>query len=185
MKEKKIFPWPTVSGYTYHTVVSALQKTIRKGLETEALFWSTELFLSDYASHAWRRLLTIAVEDISLDEKEVFGSVKELHETWKERKKEADAKLFFIRAVFILVDAKKSRIVDNANIVYFEGTRPKNKIPDYALDIHTTEGRKMGRGQKHFFEEGAKLNNCDSRPDFYEELAKNIRIRNEKKETKS
>ena len=30
-------------------------------------------------------------------------------------------------------------------------------IPDWALDQHTTEGRRMGRGLDHFRSEGAKL----------------------------
>jgi hypothetical protein len=33
----KIFPWPTVGGYDYFEVISALQKSIRRGLE-EALY---------------------------------------------------------------------------------------------------------------------------------------------------
>jgi hypothetical protein len=31
------------------------------------------------------------------------------------------------------------------------------EIPDYAIDMHTLKGKKMGRGVKHFFEEGSKL----------------------------
>jgi hypothetical protein len=30
-------------------------------------------------------------------------------------------------------------------------------IPDYALDMHTARGSKMGRDLQHFLEEGAKL----------------------------
>ncbi|MCK4515937.1 MAG: hypothetical protein KAU31_11805, partial [Spirochaetaceae bacterium] len=30
-------------------------------------------------------------------------------------------------------------------------------IPDYALDMHTAEGKKLGRGLQHFLEEGAQV----------------------------
>jgi hypothetical protein len=30
-------------------------------------------------------------------------------------------------------------------------------LPDYAFDIHTTKGRKMGRGMKHFRESSTQL----------------------------
>ena len=45
------------------------------------------------------------------------------------------------------------------------------EIPEYALDIHNYRGRKMGRGNKHFLEEGAKiLNEKGENP--YKKLAK-------------
>jgi len=59
----KAFPWLTAGGYDYYEVASALQKSIRRGLEDDALFWATELYISDYAAHAWKRLLVIASED--------------------------------------------------------------------------------------------------------------------------
>jgi hypothetical protein len=31
-------------------------------------------------------------------------------------------------------------------------------IPDYALDMHTAEGQKKGRGRRHFFEEASRTN---------------------------
>jgi hypothetical protein len=30
-------------------------------------------------------------------------------------------------------------------------------IPDYALDMHTAEGQKKGRGRRHFFEEASRI----------------------------
>ena len=35
----------------------------------------------------------------------------------------------------------------------------KLEIPDYALDMHTVRGKMMGRGIKHFLDEGIKLTN--------------------------
>jgi hypothetical protein len=48
----------------------------------------------------------------------------------------------------------------------------RREIPDHALDKHTMRGRKMGRGSKHFFEEGSKLVN-KTVDDPFEERAKN------------
>ncbi len=31
------------------------------------------------------------------------------------------------------------------------------EVPDIALDKHTRRGQEMGRGSKHFFEEGTKV----------------------------
>ena len=170
----KTFPWNTVGGYDFYEVLSALQKTIRRGEQDSALFWSTELYLSEYESHAWRRLLVIASEDVGIADAEVFTQVRALYDTWMERKKEGDAKLFFVDAVLRLVLAKKSRITDNALVVFFEGERPKFEIPNFALDIHTNRGRELGRTQKHFFEEGARLENS-TLVDPYERDAKEIR----------
>lgn len=174
--ETAIFPWPTVGGYDYYEVVSALQKTIRRGDRDAALFWATELYLSKYEAHAWRRMLIIASEDVGIAAPFVFIQIRLLYDTWVERKKEDDAKLFFIDAILRLVDAAKCRITDSATIVFFEGERPRKDIPDYALDVHTEAGRRLGRGYSHFFTEGAKLENITI-PDPYERRAKEIRIK--------
>ena len=44
-------------------------------------------------------------------------------------------------------------------------------IPDFALDQHTLEGRKMGRGLDHFRSEGAKLVPPPTEPDPFENEA--------------
>lgn len=173
----KTFPWPTVGGYDYYEVVSALQKAIRRGEEEEALFWGTELYLSEYADHAWKRLLVISSEDVGIAAPEVSVRVKTLCDLYKNDKKSGEARLFFIHAILLLGRASKSRIVDHATIVFFEGLREKREIPDYALDVHTTRGRSMGRGYEHFFEKGAVLNNEADLTDEYRDRAKSIRCR--------
>ena len=176
MSDKKQFPWKTVGEYDLYEVMSALQKTIRRGDRDAALYWATELYLSEYESHAWRRLLVIASEDVGLADPMVFVQIRLLYDTWVERKKEGDAKLYFVDAVLRLVNATKSRITDSATITFFEGERLHKNIPDYALDIHTEAGKRLGRGYSHFFTEGAKLESITI-PDPYESQAKEIRIR--------
>ena len=174
----KRFPWPTVGGYDFYEVLSALQKSIRRGMEREALFWATELYLSDYAPHAWARLRIIASEDIGVADSNVAVQVRALYDNWQDRKPkngtppldEEDTWLYFVHAVLILVRAPHSRIVDNA-VAYFKGNRAVLEIPDWALDKHTARGRAMGRGEEHFQKEGAKLENRSPLPDPYEEAS--------------
>ena len=173
---RKEFPWETVGGYDLYEVMSALQKTIRRGDQDAALYWATELYLSGYEGHAWGRLLVIASEDVGIADPMVFVQVRLLHDTWKERKKEKDARLYFVDAVLRLARADKSRIADHAAIVFFEGPRSHRDIPDYALDVHTEAGRKLGRGNAHFFAEGTKLERA-SGMDPYEQDAREIRTR--------
>jgi hypothetical protein len=44
-------------------------------------------------------------------------------------------------------------------------------VPDWAFDQHTQKGKRMGRGLKHFREEGAKLHPEPSGDDPYIEEA--------------
>ena len=53
----------TVRGYRLGDVVSALQKTIRRGDARLAGYFAIEMFESNFAAYAWRRLLTISAED--------------------------------------------------------------------------------------------------------------------------
>ena len=84
---KNVFPWKTVGGYDFYEVLSAMQKTLRRGLEKEALFWATELSLSNYAPHAWTRFLIIASEDVGMADPYVCVQIRSLHEAWKEKTK--------------------------------------------------------------------------------------------------
>jgi hypothetical protein len=52
-----------------------------------------------------------------------------------------------------------SALVDTALITMYQGERPRLEVPDYALDQHTSRGRRMDRGVNHFFDEGAKCAN--------------------------
>jgi len=176
------FPWPTVGGYDYYEVVSALQKSIRRGLEEDALFWATELYMSDYAPHAWGRLLVIASEDVGPAQNSAVLVVKALHGMWSEEKKSGEARLWFVHAVLALVRAPKSRIVDHATITFFEGERENKQVPDWALDVHTKAGRAKERGYEHFFDEGATLR-AEALEDPYKRRARGIRCGKDKKKS--
>jgi replication-associated recombination protein RarA len=160
-------------------VTSSFQKCVRRGDEDGALFWGTELCMSGYSEYAWKRMKIMVSEDVGLAEPTLPATISALYQNWKEQAKKKDAKheperLFIVHAILLLVRARKSRMVDSALITYFEGGRPRRDVPEFALDRHTTAGRKMGRGWAHFFDEGAKLANIGL-DDPYEQTARSLR----------
>lgn len=146
-------------------VASAMQKAIRRGDERSAMYWATELDLAGYTGYVWKRLRIIASEDVGLADSNVFVQVWTLNQAWLELKKASSndkaqsRRLHLLHAVAILARAPKSRMLDHAFMVFYEGERPRIEVPDHALDKHTARGRKLGRGEDHFFEEAALLEN--------------------------
>lgn len=170
MSEQYELPRTTCSGFMLDEVKSALQKSIRRGLEEDALYWAAELSKSD-PDILWKRLKVIASEDVGLAYPGAAIIVRLLYENWKESDKNREGRLFVTHAVLALARAKKSRINDHATILAFNGGLAKRSVPDYALDKHTARGRDMSRGFQHFFSVGAKLENVGLEDDPYENRA--------------
>lgn len=149
------------NGYAFGEVASALQKAVRRGNETDALYWAVELDISGYSEYLWKRLRIMSSEDVGLAEPMMPATVRALYESWLElhRKKDDGERLFLIHAVLLLVRARKSRLVDNCLIASYGNHLAGKEIPDYALDKHTLRGKSMGRGFDHFLEVGAHLEN--------------------------
>jgi replication-associated recombination protein RarA len=174
----------SVGGYNMGEVTSALQKSIRRGREEDAIFWATELDLSTYGEYCWKRLKIMASEDVGMADPNVAVQIQSLYAMWDAQKKKKDTyaypeRLFLVHAVMILANAPKSRKVDNALWLMYpdgENAREKREIPDYALDKHTMRGRQMKRGFEHFFEEGARLENCTVE-DPYEARAREMALK--------
>jgi replication-associated recombination protein RarA len=160
----------TRGGFVMDEVASALQKTIRRGQERQAIFWATELDLTGYGNYAWKRLRIICSEDVGLAWPEGPAVIRALYENWQEtRKAEKDrpperstAMLFLVHAVCLLARAPKSRVVDNACVVFYTGDRATigMEIPEYALDHHTVRGRKLGRTQATAYDESYRIENA-------------------------
>jgi replication-associated recombination protein RarA len=172
-KEGNIEPPQTLRGYYLDEVKSALQKTIRRGKEYEAVYWATELESFNEKTGAgatmlWDRLRVIASEDVSIAEPHAPLIIAALKEAYNDavKKKNASYRLFFVHAVLFLARSRKCRVTDdlvvtvNGNIKFNQERLP---MPDYAIDMHTHRGRERGRvgtnGIKRFLEEGAKLKN--------------------------
>lgn len=180
----------TKNGYDLWEASSAIQKSIRRGDEDTALFFTAELWLSGFGEYVWKRLRIISSEDVGLAEPNISANIQALYQMYVEQTKKSDGKhsperLFLVHAVLMLCRARKSRLVDWTLVTYFAGHDGRgNKllaIPDVALDKHTSRGRKMGRGFEHFFKEGTKLENHTPMEGEakMKERAKKIKMRDE------
>lgn len=163
--------------YDFYELLSALQKEIRRGNEYEAMFWAVKLE-SLNAEELWNRLRVIASEDIGPANPLMPILIETLRKQYFDaREKEDDSyRLFLSNAISSLSRSGTSRIADDLlNVVYGEIQHEGRRIaiPDYALDMHTLRGKKMGRGFEHFFSEGAKLKN-EAFENPYTERAKEI-----------
>ncbi len=173
----------TVGGYNCAEVASAMQKCIRRGLEPDALFWATELDRSNFGEYVFKRLRIIASEDVGLADPHAAIGLRTLYDNWRDQRKKDDTRhaperLFLVHAVMLLCRAAKSRSVDHALVVCYEGERPKREVPDFALDKHTGRGRARKRAWKHWWEEGCVLDrprDIDRLAYDYETAAREIR----------
>ena len=165
MAENKWFEQKTVNGYFAHEVASAMQKEIRRCNPEAAMYWASELFLSNFDNYCWKRLEIIMVEDVDITQTGLFADIHALRMTAaagrKERREgrpDERESLCLMAAVTRLACARKSRINCNATVFYTQMPRQDLRpIPDYALDRHTFAGKRKGRDWEHFFVEGAAI----------------------------
>ncbi|MBU0666622.1 MAG: hypothetical protein ABIC91_00540 [Nanoarchaeota archaeon] len=162
-KQIKFSELQTISGYSADQVISALQKEIRRGNFENACFFCMELLDSGniFINKFWERMSVIVVEDVS--DVHAINTVRNLKETYfdLENSKKWDKDMQAIKAVQILCEAKKDRIVseiyDYMKIKRKEGL--KIKIPKYAIDMHTKQGKKEKKDYLHFLQISSKINN--------------------------
>jgi replication-associated recombination protein RarA len=161
-------PWTlveTVLGFNADEIISAFQKSIRRGLVENALLLAYEMTSTspELEEHLWARLTVISVEDVgdgSFMEPVLVDTLYRMHQRFP--RGAFDRFLFATHAVRFLAGRTKDRITDEmANwaklVVDIRGTRPE--IPDVAYDMHTRRGQEMGRGLEHFLKEGALVAN--------------------------
>ena len=158
-------PWvdvKTFRGFQADHVISALQKEIRRGNAENAALLAYEMILTSPAleDYLWHRLKVISVEDIGFGEPMAPVLIQSLFEMVKVCDRNVgERKLYAIHAVRYLCMCKKDRSSDEMinwinHTSKLGGALPT--IPEYALDMHTAEGQKMGRGRRHFFEEASR-----------------------------
>ncbi|CAI3395577.1 hypothetical protein CIRMBP1315_00864 [Enterococcus cecorum] len=156
-------PWArtkTRNGLNGDEVISALQKSIRRGKERDACEFAYEMYITSpqFEEKLWRRLLAISVEDIGMGNTNAPIFIHSLNQMRKEfQYNEVDRAMFFVHAIRYLCQSEKDRSSDLLkNIViknFAMGYVPE--IPDIAFDKHTTRGKKMGRGSEHFLNEAS------------------------------
>lgn len=160
-------PWRKVTtrnGIQADLVISALQKSIRRGLAEEAVSFAYEMYITspELEDKLWRRLQAIAVEDIGFGDLSAPILINTLNQTRQNFPySDADRPIFFVHAIRFLAAAKKDRTSDllkNIIIMEFEYGR-KPVIPDFAIDMHTEKGQSLGRDFKHFLEEASRVEN--------------------------
>ena len=158
-------PWvnvKTFNGFQADHVISALQKEIRRGHEENAALLAYEMIITSPAleDYLWHRLQVISVEDIGFGEPLAPVLVRSLFEMNEACDRAVgERKLYAIHAVRYLCSCKKDRSSDEM-INWINHASGSGKllpvIPDYALDMHTAEGQKKGRGRRYFFEEASR-----------------------------
>ncbi|CAB4198332.1 MgsA AAA+ ATPase C-terminal [uncultured Caudovirales phage] len=159
------FP-PTRRDYEVRLVVSALQKCIRRSDADGALYWAFELEKSGFGNWAWKRIRVICSEDVGPTVPGMAADIRALYENWKQADKKDESKVLFIaHAVIALCNAPKSRVVDWACWHHGNDHVERKEIPDEAKDRHTMDGRRLGRGWQHFFEEGSILIQPEGTPE--------------------
>jgi hypothetical protein len=157
---------PTINGLPAMAVLSCMQKAIRRNDERLAMQCAVELVHTSkaFASMVCNRLQIISHEDIDTEADPTI--VPFVHtactqsQTWIKDNKPAGVRMFLGNAIRLMCHAKKSRTGDHFQASFglaalLEGAKPE--LPDWAFDMHTMKGKKMGRGLDHFLEEGCKL----------------------------
>lgn len=168
----------TVNGYCADEVVSALQKEIRRGNFEDATFYALEILESGdrFITKFWERMVVISVEDVS--DNKCVTQIRALKNNYFDL---VDTKLWdkdmqAIKAVKILCDAKKDRIV--SEIYDFMKIKRKGglrlKIPEYAIDMHTKKGKKLNLNYLDFLERSSIIKNQikDKDKKYFDQLVK-------------
>jgi len=154
----------TKKGYDFFEVSSAFQKSIRRCKESDALYWGTELMESNFDKYLWKRMFVMVSEDVGTANADLPSQFASLHYSYEflKKTKAREYRLPIYHAIILLVRSDKSRMIDWAHGRYQDGyffSENNLKIPEYALDMHTRRGKKMGKNIKDFFSEGAVLEN--------------------------
>jgi replication-associated recombination protein RarA len=156
----------TLHGLDAMSCVSSLQKCIRRGMEREAMEFAVELMHTSKRFHSMvcKRLEIISHEDIDTQSQPhivpFVATCAAQAMRWYDPDKIGTSRMAVGNAIRMMCRAAKSREGDHfaiavglANLI--GGKVPA--IPDWANDMHTLAGRKLGRGLKHFREHSAML----------------------------
>jgi replication-associated recombination protein RarA len=177
-------PWVrirTANDLPADEVISTLQKEIRRGNTENAVLAAYEMLITspELESKLWQRLFVISVEDIGMGEPQapiLINSLFQMHYAFPEGA--GDRYVFAIHAVRYLCSCLKDRSSDEMLNWIARGGMGEQvipEIPDYAIDMHTARGQKMGRGFEHFLAEGAQIHpELEGRDNRYYKLLRNL-----------
>lgn len=159
-------PWQrttTEHGFAADEVISALQKSIRRGLVDNALLLGWEMYVTSPEMEAmlWSRLCVISVEDVGLGNAQapiLVNTLFEMHQRYP--RPEHDRFMFAAHAIRVMAGGPKDRTTDEMASWARQSVRLGERlpeIPDAALDMHTRRGQEMGRDYRWFVEEASRV----------------------------
>ena len=159
-------PWQRTStehGFAADEVISALQKSIRRGLVDNALLLGWEMYVTSPEMEAmlWSRLCVISVEDVGLGNAQapiLVNTLFEMHRRYP--RPEHDRFMFAAHAIRVMAGGPKDRTTDEMASWARQSVRLGERlqeIPDAALDMHTRRGQEMGRDYRWFVEEASRV----------------------------
>lgn len=139
-----------VDGWKFDEVTSALQKSIRRGLEYDSVFWAFIIHKSNFGGYLWRRLSIICSEDIGNGNPQAVLILSSLKNNWEDLHKNnkehsLDKFLLVAHAILYLCRSQKSRETDNLVNLIDENYKSNKRlsIPEMAICPHTDQGRKI------------------------------------------
>ena len=140
LTEQKGLQVKTYSYFEYDEVKSALQKSIRRGNEMEAIQWCLEGFLTNdiCRTNVWNRLIVISMEDVGLADINAVTVVYKLSQ-------DKDNIQSIITAVLYLARSLKTRVNDWAIHMYCEFNNQeynKNLEPPETLKVYLIQNLK-------------------------------------------
>ena len=159
-------PWQrttTEHGFAADEVISALQKSIRRGLVDNALLLAWEMYVTspEMEEMLWSRLGVISVEDVgagNLNAPVLVNTLFEMHKRYP--RPGHDRFLFPAHAIRVMAQGPKDRTTDDmvnwAKHSIGLGERLP-EIPDFALDMHTLRGAEMGRDYRWFMDVASEV----------------------------
>lgn len=167
-------PWQrtvTQNGFAADEVISALQKSLRRGLVDNALLLGWEMFITspELEEKLWARLCVISVEDVGFGNPNAPVIVETLYQMHKRYPRpEGDRFLFAAHAIRLIATGEKERTSDDMVNWAKRGTELgelKPEIIDVALDMHTRRGQEMGRDYAFFMSEASKVEPASDKAD--------------------
>jgi replication-associated recombination protein RarA len=159
-------PWTrvqTIHGFWADELVSALQKSIRRGLVENAALVAYEMYASgpECENQVWSRLQIMSVEDVGFGNPSAPVLIHAL-DGFRQRadRQTADRLIYLIHAVRVLALSDKDRTSDEMATWVRHAVDQGEARPDVfddALDMHTRRGRELGRDYQHWFSQGARV----------------------------
>jgi replication-associated recombination protein RarA len=159
-------PWQsvkTVNGLPADEVISALQKSLRRGMVENALLLGWEMYLTspELEEMLWSRLGVISVEDVGFGNLNAPVLVETLYQMhMRYAYPQHDRFLFAAHAIRVMGSGEKDRTTDDMVNWAKQSIALGEKlpeIPDVALDMHTRRGQGMGRDYLFFMREASKV----------------------------